>query len=215
IEPPPISVDPAYIEFTPNSEYVRHAVRCAQYQIDTERLGLPPQENGASYGLTRTVVVQNQTKDVMLIRWTPLRPVPPLIWKKSIETRDVDQRSAGERWTRKIMGAFFIEPMECELAGGASSNFVITFVPVRISFEVSDLLNKSHSVSSNCLDQFYHHEFEGFAAYKIQRDCSLCSPEVLRAPHCIAVSCIGKFTDSQLIEFVCDNVSAELDDINS
>nr|CAK6928897.1 unnamed protein product [Fasciola hepatica] len=172
IEPPPISIDPAYIEFTPNSECVRHAVRCAQYQIDTERLGLPPQENGASYGLTRTVVVQNQTTDVMLIRWTPLRSIPPLIWNKSIETRDVDQRSAGERWTRKTTGAFFIEPMECELAGGASSNFVITFVP-------------------NCLDQFFHHEFEGFAAYKIQRDCSLCSPDVLRAPHCIAVSCIG------------------------
>ncbi|KAF6780296.1 hypothetical protein AHF37_00163 [Paragonimus kellicotti] len=41
------------------------------------------------------------------------------------------------------------------------------------------------------MDQFYATEFEGFATFLSQKDCTLCQEEEIRPPSCLLVNCFG------------------------
>ncbi|KER30010.1 hypothetical protein T265_03489 [Opisthorchis viverrini] len=117
---PPISVDPAYIDFTPTDALITKAVKCVFHHKEVVQLGLDVTDN--KFGLKRSLVVQNHTSQAMHFKWTPQR-----ILRLADDTDSFNDICASP-----FHEEFSIEPSEAELPGQGSCQFTITFQPTRL-----------------------------------------------------------------------------------
>ncbi|GAA53055.1 hypothetical protein CLF_109437 [Clonorchis sinensis] len=120
---PPISVEPAYIDFTPTDALITKAVKCVLHHKEVVQLGLDVTDN--KFGLNRNLIVQNHTAQAMHFKWTPQRILRL--------TDDAD--SFKGICASPIPEEFSIEPAEAELPGQGSCQFTVTFQPVSQSAE--------------------------------------------------------------------------------
>ncbi|TGZ60171.1 hypothetical protein CRM22_008692 [Opisthorchis felineus] len=116
---PPISVDPAYIDFTPTDALITKAVRCVLHYEEVVQLGLDVTDN--KFGLKRTLIVQNHTSQAMQFKWTPQRIL-----------RLTDDTDSFKDICASSIQEFSIEPPEAELPGQGSCQFTIIFQPTRV-----------------------------------------------------------------------------------